>query len=143
MRGVGGALVRWLIVVAMGIATFLPEYGLAFLSYKYFLSSPFLVTILDLIWVVALTLVLPFTLRAFRWISTVSVAIISSVSVYLIRENIPVVFEWWPIYMWAVVIVSVSVGWLLVSTALWRWAKGMLPVTQTDPVATQPVDHHH
>lgn len=136
--GVMNAIVRWVIVVIMGIATFFPDYGVVALSYKFFLSAPILVTILDLVWVIGLALVLPFTLHMFRWITTVAIATIASASVYLLWRDLPELFNAWPWYMWLVVVASIAVGWLLVSTPMWRWAKGMLPVAQSE----QPGPHH-
>lgn len=143
MGSITNAVVRWVVVVLMGIATFLPDYGVAALSFKFFLGAPILVTILDLVWVIALALVLPFTLRMFRWITTISISAISTASVYLLWRDVPAVFNAWPWYMWVVVIASIAVGWLLVSTPMWRWAKGTLPVATTDNDHTPAATPHH
>lgn len=140
MGGLMSTVIRWAVVVIMGIATFFPDYGVAALSIKFFLGAPILVTILDLVWVIALALVLPLTLRLFRWITTSSITAISAASVYLLWRDVPAVFNAWPIYMWAVVIAFVAIGWLLISTPMWRKAQGMLPVAQTE--AAPAHDHH-
>jgi len=140
MGGFANTVIRWAIVVIMGIATFYPDYGVAALSFKFFLGAPILVTILDLVWVIALALVLPLTLRVFRWITTSAITAISAASVYLLWRDVPVVFNAWPAYMWAVVVAFVAIGWLLISTPMWRKAQGMLPVAQTEVV---PVHNEH
>lgn len=142
MSAVVNAAIRWGIVVIMGIATFLPDWGIVALSIKFFAGIPFVITILDLFWVIALALVLPFTLRLFRWITTIAITAISALSVYLLWRDVPLVFDAWPWYMWAVVVAFVAVGWLLVSTPLWRWTKGAMPVAQTDHT-TVTTTHHN
>lgn len=141
MAGVANAVIRWAIVVIMGIITFLPNYGIAALSIQFFLGAPILVTMVDLVWIIALALVLPFSLRLFRWISTAAVTAITSASVFLLWRDVSAVFNAWPWYMWLVVVASVSVGWLLVSTPMWRWAKGTLPIAQTDHHDAVPTHH--
>lgn len=134
------ALIRWVIVVIMGIITFIPNYGILALAIQWFLYAPILISIGCLVWVIALALVLPFTLTVFRWISTTAVTVISSASVYLVWSYIPALFAAWPIYMWGVVVAFIAVGWLLIATPLWRWAKGTLPVTQANHHEIVP--HH-
>lgn len=136
------ALIRWVIVVVMGITTALPQYGIIALAFQWFMVSPILVSIGLLLWTIALALVLPLTLKVFRWISAGAVTIISTSCAYLLWTYLPAIFAAWPIYMWAVVVVFVTIGWLLIATPLWRWAKGTLPVTQTNHDVPHPHPHH-
>lgn len=126
-------------VVILGIITVFPDYGVISLSIKLFPDMPIAVTVFGLIWSTVIVLVLPISLRWFQIISTTSVTAIMGLSVYSIWQFMPAIFNAWPWYMWAVVLVSVAVGWLLVATPLWRWTKGTLPVAQTDD--THKVEH--
>lgn len=134
------ALIRWGIVVIMGIITFLPQYGIIALTLQWFLTFPVLISIGLMLWTIALSLVLPLSLKVFRWVSGGAVTLISTSLCYLLWTYLPFIFAAWPIFMWAVVVVFVTIGWLLIATPLWRWAKGTLPVTQTNHDVPHP--HH-
>lgn len=120
----------------MGLVTFLPDYGIIALTIKGMPTNPILVTCLDLLWTIGLTLVLPISLQLFKWISTAAVMIITTACIYTLYQFAPNVVAAWS-YMWIVLIAFVGIGWLLISTPLWRWTKGTLPVVQADN------DNHH
>ena len=131
MHPVLNGLIRWAIVVAMGLVTFWPGWGLLWLAQWYFPLAPIPVTITGLVWIIALSLVLPLTLRWFRIVTTVAVTLIVGGSIYLASTLNRDILTSWPWFMWAVLIVFMAFGWIMVSTPLWRWARGVVATTQT------------
>lgn len=136
MGAVLNGVIRWAIVVAMGLVTFWPGWGLLWLAQDYFPLAPVPVTILGLLWVIALSLALPLTLRWFRVVTTTSVVLIVAGAIYLASTMNKDILASWPWFMWLVLIVFMAFGWLMVSTPLWRWARGVVATTQTP-------DYHH
>lgn len=135
MNGFWGGVIRWLVVIVMGIATFYPDYGLLWLGLRNFPAAPLPISITGLLWLIAMCLMLPLPLLVFRVVSTGAIIIMAVMALYLLGSRYPALINFWPAYMWAVVVAFIAFGWLAVSTRLWRWASGI--------VATQQTAEHH
>lgn len=128
MNPIISALVKWLIIVGIGVLTFMPTYGLVAINLQYFMAAPLALITLDLLWLVLLAVILPFSLNMFRWISVILFLGLIGCGVFSIWQFMPDVFNMVPWFMWLVISVFSGVGWLLVSTPLWRWLHRTLPV---------------
>lgn len=131
MTGIFGGLIRWLVVVVIGLATFWPGWGALWLAIAWLPLYPVPVTLLCLVWAIVLALVLPLTLRMFRWITTGAVALICGGAIYLASTMNQNILTSWPWFMWAVLIAFFAFGWWKIATPLWRWANGIVAVSQT------------
>ena len=63
-----------------------------------------------------------------RWISLVLVLGLVGCGIFSVWQFLPGVFYTIPWFMWLVIGGFSGVGWLLVSTPLWRWLHRTLPV---------------
>jgi hypothetical protein len=131
MHSILNGLARWVVVVAMGLVTFWPNWGLLWLAITFGPAYPAPVTVVGMVWVVALSLALPFTLRWFRLVSTTALVVSFGGAIYLISTVNHDILTSWPWFMWLVLIVFTAFGWLMISTPLWRWARGVVATTQT------------
>lgn len=136
MRGIVSGLIRMVIVILMGLVTFWPGWGLVWLARDHFNESPVFVAILALLWLMAISAVLPLTIRLFQFITTCSLLAICGCLLYALWRFAPGVVNGVPWFMWMVLVISTGIGWLLVSTPLWRAIHGIVAVQQT-------TDAHH
>jgi hypothetical protein len=144
MNSVLFTLLKWALVVGMGVITFMPTYGVVALNIAYMTTFPYMVIATDLIWLSAIALVLPFGLRIFRITSSVFVGSLLGLGTLMTWQTFPNVFNAMPWYMWIVVNVSGVIGWLLVASPLWRWMHTTMPVdNQTAPVHNDQSGNHH
>ena len=93
--------------------------------------NPVPVAIGCLIWTIALALVAPLTVRAFQIVTTLAITAIAAISLYLWSVHFPGTFEALPVWFWTIIVVFLDFGWLMVSTPLWRWARGIVVTQQT------------
>jgi hypothetical protein len=128
MKSILSALFKWLVIVGIGVLTFMPTYGLVALNISYFLAAPLALLTLDLLWLIVLAVILPFSLNIFRWVSLVLVFGLIGCGIFSVWQFLPDVFNMMPWFMWFVVAIFSGFGWLLVSTPLWRWMHRTLPV---------------
>lgn len=137
-------LLKWVLVVGMGVLTFMPTYGVLALNISHFAEHPFLLTMFDALWLSGVALILPLGLRIFRIVSSAFVAVILSIGTFLTWQTAPALFAAMPWYMWFVIDVSAIIGWLLVASPLWRWVHATVPVdNQSGTVHTSNSDQHH
>lgn len=128
MNPILSALFKWLIIVGIGVLTFMPTYGLVALNISYFMAAPLALLTLDLLWFIVLAVILPFSLNIFRWTSLVLVLGLIGCGIFSIWQYMPDVFNMIPWFMWLVISIFSGFGWLLVATPLWRWLHRTLPV---------------
>jgi hypothetical protein len=128
MNPIVSALVKWLIIVGIGVITFMPTYGLIAINIQYFVSTPLALITLDLLWLILIAVILPFSLNIFRWISLVLVLGLIGCVIFSIWQFLPGVFSAIPWFMWVVIGGFGGIGWLLIATPLWRWLHRTLPV---------------
>ena len=106
----------------------MPTYGLVALNLTYFMAYPIIMTALDLLWLILLAVILPFSLNIFRWLSLGLVLGLFGCAIFAIWQFLPGIFYMIPWFMWFVVVGFSGVGWLLVATPFWRWLHNTLPV---------------
>lgn len=106
----------------------MPTYGLVALNISYFMAAPLALLTLDLLWLIVLAVILPFSLNIFRWTSLVLVLGLIGCGIFSIWQYMPDVFNMIPWFMWLVISIFSGFGWLLVATPLWRWLHRTLPV---------------
>jgi hypothetical protein len=128
MNPILSALFKWLIIVGIGVLTFMPTYGLVALNISYFMAAPLALLTLDILWLIVLAVILPFSLNIFRWVSLVLFLGLIGCGIFSIWQFMPDVFNMMPWFMWLVISIFSGFGWLLVSTPLWRWLHRTLPV---------------
>lgn len=128
MNPILSALFKWLIIVGIGVLTFMPTYGLVALNLTYFMAHPLIMTTLDLLWLILLAVILPLSLNIFRWLSLGLVLGLIGCAIFAIWTFFPGIFYMIPWFMWFVIGGFSGVGWLLIATPLWRWLHRTLPV---------------
>jgi hypothetical protein len=129
--GIRAALLRWLVCILIGLATFWPDYGVAWLSWRWFSANPAAVALFDLFWLGALATALPLTLRVYRLVTVLAVVGIQAIALFLAYTSFPDRISGVAPVIWAVVIVFSGFGWWRISTPLWRWASGIVAVQTT------------
>jgi hypothetical protein len=128
MKSIFSALMKWLVIVGIGVLTFMPTYGLVALNFQYLLAAPLAIATLDLLWLILLAVILPFSLNIFRWVSLVLILGLTGCAIFAVWQFLPGIFYMIPWFMWFVVVGFSGVGWLLVATPFWRWLHSTLPV---------------
>ena len=136
MNGFRGNLFKIVIVVLFGLATFFPPYGLAYLDYSLFQhgNQPLLATFFAAVWLILFALFLPLPVHIFRIISTVSIAFIAGLGIYVgwtAHFVDPGTANFW--LTWGVGVVFALIGWLLAATPLWRFFHGVVAVQNVEP----------
>lgn len=106
----------------------MPTYGLVAINLQYFMVAPLALVTLDLLWLVLLAVILPFSLNMFRWISLILFMGLIGCGIFAVWQFMPNVFIMVPWFMWLVISGFSGIGWLLVSTPLWRWLHRTMPV---------------
>ena len=135
-------LLKWIIVVGIGVLTFMPTYGVLALNLAYFTSYPYLLAAFDALWLCGIALILPIGLRLFRIASSLFVGLILSIGTFMMYQSAPAVFQTMPWYMWLVINISAIIGWLLVASPLWRWVHTTVPVDNQSGTVHNPPSHH-
>lgn len=133
-----GSILRFVFVIVLALVIFWPPWGLMWLGINYYADYPILVTVLALGLGIVVATFLPLTVRQFNVISTIGIVAIMGASLYKLWHDRADMFNMVPGFMWLVLVAAVAVGWLLVSTRLWRSAHGIVAVQQTTTV-----EEHH
>jgi hypothetical protein len=119
-------LVRWLIVIAFFVITFVPPWGLAYLAWQYLFTFPILVVGLALAWIMPAAFFLPIPIGWFRISTSFALAGMFSIGTWsildLVGDPLTLVNQWWGPLL--TVLAGIVVGWLMVSTRMYREAKG-------------------
>lgn len=122
---------RFFVVLAFGLTTFWPDYGLFWLGLSTFPHQPWAVAFAATIWLVLFCLVLPMSLRTFQIVS--SLALLGAMGVLTgaawAGGYIYVTLQLGIIY--ATVVFFTVAGWLMIATPIWRSTRGVVAVEQT------------
>lgn len=124
-------LVRWLVVVIVGLATFWPNWGALWLAISWFPLAPVPVTIAGLAWSIILAIALPFTVHMFRIVTVAAIVLICGFGLYMTYNVNQALVMAMPLWLWAILIVFIAFGWWKIAAPLWRWANGIVAVQQT------------
>lgn len=128
-----GYIYRFCFVVAFGVATFFPNFGLLSLAVSLFHVNPAVVSIVISLWVLTLSLILPIRLSLFHQVSSAALIVNFAICVYLAASAglvDPSNGGFW--LTWGAAMVFAIIGWLLVSTPLWRLFHGVVAVQETE-----------
>lgn len=133
MRALRRAFLQILFSVFLLAIAFWPHYGAAWYMAGNFSAQPELFSVSIAVWVAALSLNLPLTLRMFQTITTGSITAIFAVCLYALWDRGYFAAdnsESWIIT--AIVMVGVLIGWWTVSVRLWRWWRAVLPTDDVE-----------
>lgn len=124
-------LYRWLSVIVIVLATFWPDYGLVWFGVRNFSAAPVLWLSLGCVWILPLALVLPLSRKVFVPVTTLAICGIYALAGFaLIGLNLDLWQAWWfPIFLG---LAGIVLGWWLVSTRIWRWARGIVAVEDAE-----------
>ena len=128
MNPIVSAFIKWLIIVGIGVVTFMPTYGLVALNITYFMSYTTLMVAIDCLWCIVLAAILPFSLNIFRWLSFGLFLGLVGCAIFAVWQFLPGIFYMVPWFMWFVVGGFSGVGWLLIATPLRSWLHRTLSV---------------
>lgn len=125
-------LVKWAIVVVFFAATFIPPYGGLYLAWDHLFEAPLLVICLMLAWVMPAAFFFPLSINVFRVLTCISISGIYGILLwsavdFFSDDPLGVITSMWvgPV----VVLAGIIIGWLMISTRLYRQARGTYVVT--------------
>ncbi len=138
MRGFRWAFIRFFMAIIFGLATFWPNIGLVFIGVSTFPAHQLPVTIGAAAWISAFFLLLPVPLWMFGRVSTAmfllvyAICLASAAGSHLVD---PSQLGFW--LTWGIGGIFGAIGWLMISTPLWRLFHGVVAVQGTEP------EHEH
>lgn len=130
LKAIFGGLGRWVFVTLFIIATFWPDFGVVPICIRLFPFAPLPVTAFLCAWAVPLALALPLPLKLFRMISTAAIGGVYTVSVVAgYAWGISPLDSAWYFLLGGV---AILLGWHVIATPLWRWARGIVAVQDAE-----------
>ena len=128
-----GILVRLVLAVAFGLATFWPDYGLLWIALRNFHDHPLAVILGVCIWSVAMSLLLPLSRFNFQLLSSLAIIVACGAVFWWMDQKGAVdigALNFW--LTWGVGVAFFVIGWLLISTRIWRATHGIVAVDDVD-----------
>lgn len=120
---------RFLLPIIFLVVTFWPDYGMAWLAVGLFPQFPIIVSIVAATWAILFSLLLPLPVRIFRTVSTSLVVLVLALTTYAAYAGgmlPPLSLQIVVIY--SIVVIGVVLGWLTVSTRIWRFLHSIVAV---------------
>lgn len=120
---------RFVLPILFLVVTFWPDYGLAYWAWGFFPAYPYAVGIVAALWAIVFSLLLPLPVRMFRTVSTVlvvSAIVVATVAAFAAGILPPFTVQIGIIY--AIVFAGIVLGWLMVSTRIWRGIHSIIAV---------------
>jgi hypothetical protein len=133
MKTIGQSLLKIGFSIFLLAIAFWPQYGAAWYIGKNFMDMPEVFVVAIALWVGALALNLPLSLKRFRQTTTASIVVLFGVAIYAMAARgyfaIDNINSW---AISAIFMVGVLIGWWTVSVPLWRWYRNTLPTDEQD-----------
>jgi hypothetical protein len=128
-----GILLRLVLAVVFGLATFWPEYGLLWIALRNFNDYPLIVVIAICVWSVAFSLLLPLSRFNFQLVSSLAI-LVACGAVFWRMDQLGRIDlsdrNFW--LTWGGGLVFFVIGWLMISTRIWRATHGIMATDDTD-----------
>ncbi len=128
-----GILARLALAVAFGLATFWPDYGLLWIALRNFNDYPVIVTVATCFWSVAMSLLLPLSRFNFQMVSSLAILVACGAVFWTMDQAGRIDLgerSFW--LTWGVGVIFFVIGWLMISTRIWRATHGIIATDDAD-----------